>query len=104
MLRASQSGTDASSSFNNDTQPRGRRDWTEKKDPLQTRKSHTRFFLTSLNAREKTRATAAVRGHWSVENRPDRQRKNMRIFGTDPFPGLCGVTATLRPRRLYRSG
>jgi predicted transposase YbfD/YdcC len=45
-----------------------RRDWTEKKDPLQPAKSHTRFFLSSLAPREKTRATNAGRGHWSVEN------------------------------------
>ena len=44
------------------------RDWTEKKDPLQTPKSHTRFFLSSLAAQEKIRATHASRGHWSVEN------------------------------------
>ena len=50
------------------------RDWTEKKDPLQTRKSHTRFFLSSLSAREKARAAAAVRGHWSVENRNHHKR------------------------------
>ncbi len=45
-----------------------RRDWSEKKDPLQTPKSHTRFFLSSLATQEKTRATNAGRGHWSVEN------------------------------------
>ena len=50
------------------------RDWTEKKDPLQTPKSHTRYFLSSLSAREKTRGTAAVRGHWSVENRNHHKR------------------------------
>jgi predicted transposase YbfD/YdcC len=50
------------------------RDWTEKKDPLQTRKSHTRFFLSSLNIREKARAAGAVRGHWSVENRNHYKR------------------------------
>jgi predicted transposase YbfD/YdcC len=50
------------------------RDWTEKKDPLQPRKSHTRFFLASLSAHEKARAAGAVRGHWSVENRNHHKR------------------------------
>jgi predicted transposase YbfD/YdcC len=50
------------------------RDWTEKKDPLQTRKSHTRCFLSSLAVRVKARATGGVRGHWSVENRNHHKR------------------------------
>jgi predicted transposase YbfD/YdcC len=50
------------------------RDWSEKKDSLPTRKSHTRCFLSSLSTREKARATAAVRGHWSVENRNHHKR------------------------------
>jgi predicted transposase YbfD/YdcC len=50
-----------------------RRDWSEKKEP-QTAKSHTRFFLTSLRAEEKSRSTRAVREHWSVENRNHYKR------------------------------
>ena len=50
------------------------RDWSEKKDPLQTQKSHTRCFLSSLPAKEKSRATRAVREHWSVENRNHHKR------------------------------
>jgi len=50
------------------------RDWTAKNDPLQTRKSHTRHFLSSLSVREKKRATEAVRGHWSVETRNHYKR------------------------------
>lgn len=50
------------------------RDWTEKNDPRQTRKSHTRHFLSSLAVCEKTRAAGAVRGHWSVENRNHHKR------------------------------
>ena len=50
------------------------RDWSEKKDPLQTQKSHTRYFLSSLSEKEKTRATNAVRQHWSVENRNHHKR------------------------------
>ena len=50
------------------------RDWSEKKDPLQTQKSHTRHFLSSLPVQEKSRATRAVRGHWSVENRNHHKR------------------------------
>lgn len=50
------------------------RDWSEKKDPLQPPKSHTRCFLSSLAAQEKTRATNAVRQHWSVENRNHHKR------------------------------
>ena len=50
------------------------RDWSEKKDPLPTQKSHTRYFLSSLSVREKTRAAGAVRGHWSVENRNHHKR------------------------------
>ena len=45
------------------------RDWSEKKDPLQKQKSHTRYFLSSLAAHDKKRSSGAVRGHWSVENR-----------------------------------
>lgn len=50
------------------------RDWTEKTDPLQTPKSHTRHFLSSLAVGEKKRATEAVRGHWSVETRNHHKR------------------------------
>ena len=50
------------------------RDWSEKKDPLPTQKSHTRHFLSSLPAPEKSRATRAVREHWSVENRNHHKR------------------------------
>ena len=50
------------------------RDWSEKKDPLPTPKSHTRYFLSSLSAHEKKRATHAVRQHWSVENRNHHKR------------------------------
>jgi predicted transposase YbfD/YdcC len=50
------------------------RHWSAKKDPLQPPKSHTRFFLSSLAAQEKTRATKAVRQHWSVENRNHYKR------------------------------
>ena len=50
------------------------RSWSEKKDPLQTQKSHTRHFLSSLGADEKKRATNAVRQHWSVENRNHHKR------------------------------
>ena len=50
------------------------RDWSEKKDPLQAQKSHPRFFLSSLGPQEKTRAAAAVRQHWSVENRNHHKR------------------------------
>lgn len=44
------------------------RDWSEKKNP-QTSRSHTRYFLTSLRAEEKSRTTRAAREHWSIENR-----------------------------------
>ncbi|MCC6821355.1 MAG: hypothetical protein IT579_11545 [Verrucomicrobia subdivision 3 bacterium] len=50
------------------------RDWSERKDPLQTQKSHTRFFLSSLSERAKKRAAEAVREHWSVENRNHHKR------------------------------
>ena len=50
------------------------RDWSEKKDPLQLRKNHTRFFLSSLPAKEKSRSVSAVREHWSVENRNHYKR------------------------------
>ena len=51
-----------------------RRDWSEKKDPLQAQKSHTRCFLSSLAAQEKARSTNAVRQHWSVETRNHHKR------------------------------
>jgi len=50
------------------------RDWSEKNNPLPAPKRHTRFFLTSLPAKEKSRATRAVREHWSVENRNHHKR------------------------------
>lgn len=50
------------------------RDWSEKNDPLQTPKSHTRHFLSSLAVGQKKRATEAVRGPWSVENRNHDKR------------------------------
>lgn len=49
------------------------RDWSEKKEP-QTAKSHTRVFLSSLRAEEKSRSTRAARGHWSIENRNHHKR------------------------------
>lgn len=51
-----------------------RRDWSEQKDPLQTPKSHTRYFLSSLSTHEKKRAANAVRQHWSGENRNHHKR------------------------------
>ena len=50
------------------------RDWSEKKDPQPTPKSHTRFFLASFSERKKKRAADAVRGHWAVENRNHHKR------------------------------
>lgn len=50
------------------------RDWSEKKAPLQTQQSHTRYFLSSLSAHEKMRSANAVRQHWSVENRNHHKR------------------------------
>lgn len=50
-----------------------RREWCEKKNP-QHSKTHTRFFLSSLRAQEKSRAATAVRGHWSIENRNHHKR------------------------------
>lgn len=50
------------------------RDWSEKNDPLQTPKSHTRHFLSSLAVGEQKRATEAVRGHGSVETRNHHKR------------------------------
>jgi hypothetical protein len=51
-----------------------RRDWSEKKDPLQAQKSHTRCFLSSLSPHQPTRSAGAVRPHWSVENRNHYKR------------------------------
>lgn len=50
------------------------RDWSQKNDPLQIQKSHTRHFLSSLAVGEKKRATKAVRGHGSVETRNHHKR------------------------------
>ena len=50
------------------------REWSEKTDPLQTQKNHTRFFLSSLPAQERSRAARAVREHWSIENRNHHKR------------------------------
>lgn len=50
-----------------------RRQWSEKKNP-EVSKTHTRFFLTSLNPEDKTRSAQAVRGHWSIENRNHHKR------------------------------
>jgi predicted transposase YbfD/YdcC len=51
-----------------------RRDWLEKINLLEPQKSHTRFFLSSLGAHEKSRSTSAARQHWSVENRNHYKR------------------------------
>lgn len=50
-----------------------RRDWTEKKRP-QAAKSHTRFFLSSLEPGERSRCAEAARAHWSIENRNHHKR------------------------------
>ena len=50
------------------------RDWSEKMNPLEPQKSHTRFFLSSLGTHEKSRSTNAARQHWSVENRNHYKR------------------------------
>jgi predicted transposase YbfD/YdcC len=50
-----------------------RREWSEKKQP-HIQKSHTRFFLSSLSAKEKSRSTTAARNHWSIENRNHHKR------------------------------
>lgn len=49
------------------------REWFEKNAP-DSLKSHTRVFLSSLPAQEKSRSTKAVREHWSVENRNHHKR------------------------------
>jgi predicted transposase YbfD/YdcC len=49
------------------------RDWSEKKESPSA-KSHTRVFLSSLRAEEKSRSTRAARGHWSIENRNHHKR------------------------------
>ena len=45
----------------------------EKKQP-HIQKSHTRFFRSSLSAKEKSRSTTAARNHWSIENRSHHKR------------------------------
>jgi predicted transposase YbfD/YdcC len=50
------------------------RDWSQKINPLEPQKSHTRFFLSSLGAHEQSRSTTAARQHWSVENRNHYKR------------------------------
>jgi predicted transposase YbfD/YdcC len=50
------------------------REWSEKMNPLEPQKSHTRFFLSSLDTRQKSRSTNAARHHWSVENRNHYKR------------------------------
>jgi predicted transposase YbfD/YdcC len=50
-----------------------RREWSEKKQP-HIQKSHTRFFLSSLSAKEKSLSTTAARNHWSIENRNHHKR------------------------------
>lgn len=54
------------------------REWVEKKtsDDKQApeAKTHTRVFLSSLDAEEKAISSRAVRGHWSIENRNHYKR------------------------------
>jgi predicted transposase YbfD/YdcC len=52
---------------------RVQRDWTEKKKPALSQ-NHTRVFLSSLGAEEKSRSSHAARGHWSIENRNHHKR------------------------------
>lgn len=49
------------------------REWSAKKQP-HIQKSHTRFFISSLSAKEKSRSTTAARNHWSIENRNHHKR------------------------------
>ena len=49
------------------------RHWSEKKDS-QKEQTHTRFFLTSLCDKDKSRAAQAARGHWAIENRNHYKR------------------------------
>ena len=51
-----------------------RRDWQIKNAAENQDKSHVRHFITSLDPAEKQRIPAAVRGHWSVENRNHYKR------------------------------
>jgi hypothetical protein len=51
-----------------------RREWQIKNAPQTQEKSHVRHFLTSLGPDESKRLPAAVRGHWSVENRNHYKR------------------------------
>lgn len=44
------------------------RTWSIKNKPEEEEKSHTRYFLSSLNADQGPQAAKAVRGHWMVEN------------------------------------
>lgn len=49
------------------------REWVQKKEPIKEQ-THTRFFLTSLNPKDKSSAAAAARNHWAIENRNHYKR------------------------------
>lgn len=50
------------------------RDWIRKNRPDDPPGHHLRHFISSLPLDDKHRAAAAVRGHWSIENRNHRKR------------------------------
>ncbi len=93
---------------------RSTREWTEGKSAKH--KSETRYFITSLGRKEKSAAqlAAAVRGHWSVENKnhwkrdtshwkEDASRPRRKASGGQVLALLRGAVLRLHDRENFES-
>lgn len=93
---------------------RSTREWIETKS--NERKSETRYFITSLSREEKSaqQLAAAVRGHWSVENKnhwkrdtshwkEDASRPRSKASGAQVLALLRGVVLRLHDLEQFES-
>ena len=93
---------------------RSTREWFEGSDA--ELKSDTRYFITSLRGEEKSAAqlAAAIRGHWSVENKnhwkrdaalwkEDASRPRKKASGGQVLALLRGVVLRLHDLEIFES-
>ncbi len=59
-----------------------RRDWVEKGDSIEDKRSHDRYFITSHAVKRSKLTAQEVRGHWSVENK-NHYRKDVSSWRED---------------------
>lgn len=93
---------------------RSTREWFEGNSP--ELKSETRYFITSLEREEKSAAqlAAAIRGHWSVENKnhwkrdtcmwkEDASRPRKRARGGQVLALLRGAVLRLYDQQIFET-